>query len=123
MMKLSPEVLAAFRSAAEQKNDRDLAVRFRSVNDPEVAHPDDDTLQSAIKSPRETAVEFGISDQHLRVRFIMLDVFRLPGFWRDPVIERLLRARTGTPDSRFGDVCAMIKRGALRDGKPNHVWW
>lgn len=123
MMKLSPEIWAAFRSDAEQKNDRDLAARFRSVNGAEVAHLDDAALHLAIRNAREKAVEFGIADQKLRVRFIMLDVFRLPGFWQDPAIERLLRAKTGTADSRFGDVCAMIKQSAQRDGKANHVWW
>ena len=123
MIRLSREVMAAFRADAELRRDRDTAARFRAKNRAEVAHLDDDALLAAIKAARETAVSFGISDQELRVRFIMLDVFRLPGFWRDKTAQKMLRAETGTPETRFGDVCAFLKQGAIRTGKPTYVWW
>ncbi|WP_227269318.1 hypothetical protein [Roseobacter weihaiensis] len=57
------------------------------------------------------------------MRFIMLGVLRLPRFWLDPTIAGLLKAPTGTADTRFGDVCAMFKLSAERAGKPTGVWW
>ena len=70
----------------------------------------------------EKAVKLGIRDTKLRMRFIMLGVFRLPHFWQDPTVATMLTARTGTPDMRFGDVCSMFKRAAERADTPEQVW-
>jgi hypothetical protein len=35
----------------------------------------------------------------------MLDVFRAPQFWADPLIQQALIAQCGTGDVRFGDAC------------------
>lgn len=57
------------------------------------------------------------------MRFIMLGLLRLTRFWLDSTIAGLLNAPTGTPDTRFGEVCAMVKLSAERAGKPTWVWW
>ncbi|MDP0925797.1 hypothetical protein Q0601_01300 [Paracoccus onubensis] len=123
MIRLSREDLAVFRAHAEQNLDRDSAARFRFKNADEVAHLNDQELLAAIRAARETVVGFGISDLKLRFRFIMLDVFRLPGFWRDEAVQSLMHAETGTADTRFGDVCALIKMAAVRNGMSDRVWW
>lgn len=123
MIRLPKEFMATFRADVELRRDRDTAARFRAENTAEVAHLDDDALVAAIKAARETAASFGIADQDLRARFIMLDVFRVPGFWRDRTVQHMLNAKTGTPDIRFGDVCAALRQGAIRSEKLNYVWW
>lgn len=53
----------------------------------------------------------------------MLGVAVAPGFWRYREIEAILLGATGTPDIRFGDVCAMFAasfRAAARDAE---IWW
>jgi hypothetical protein len=53
----------------------------------------------------------------------MLDVFRAPGFWADPMIQQALNAPNSTGDVRFGDACMMLKLAAVRAGRPDMVWW
>ncbi len=122
-MKLTSDMWAAFSASAQKRADEDIAATFRERNAIEVAHLSDDDLMAAIKEARETAVGLGIAAPNLRMRFIMLGVFRLPGFWKNEAIWQILTARTGTPDMRFGDVCALLKLGAHREGKDNYVWW
>lgn len=122
-MRLSNDFRNRMRDEADLRADRDIAETFRGRNAAEVAHLDDEALLAAIRSARATASRFGIADARLRMRFIMLDVFRLPGFWRESVVQTLMNARTGTPDSRFGDVCALLRLGAARTGKSAYVWW
>lgn len=122
-MKLTREMWAAQSASAQRKSDEDIAAAFRERNAAEVAHLSDDALLAAIREAREVAVHLGISTSILRMRFIMLGVFRLPGFWKNEVIWKALTANTGTPDMRFGDVCALLKLGAHREEKANYVWW
>lgn len=84
---------------------------------------DDDQLVAAIAEARAAATAFGLTEAQLRMRFIMLAVMRLPRFWDDPTLRRLLTAPGATPEIRFGDVCALIKLGALREGAADKVWW
>ena len=122
-MKLTSEMWAAFSASAQKRADEDIAATFREHNAIEVAHLSDDELMAAIKETRETAVSIGIAAPNLRMRFIMLGVFRLPGFWKNAAVWQMLTANTGTPDTRFGDVCALLKLGAGREAKANYVWW
>ncbi|MDB6181076.1 hypothetical protein [Paracoccus fistulariae] len=114
---------ASFSASAQKEADADIAATFRERNAIEVAHLSDDELMAAIKEARGTAVSLGITASNLRMRFIMLGVFRLPGFWKEAEIWQMLTANTGTPDMRFGDVCALLKVGAGREAKANYVWW
>lgn len=50
-------------------------------NTSEVVQYSDDDLIAAIKEAREMAQGLCITRPHLRMRFIMLGVFRLPRFW------------------------------------------
>ena len=88
-----------------------------------MAHLDDDALLSAIGHARLVASTLGIEGGDARMRFIMLGVLRLPRFWDVPELWQMLTAPTGTPEGRFGDVCAMIRIGAERSGKGDGVWW
>lgn len=114
---------AALSASAQRKADEDIAATFRERNAIEVAYLSDDVLMAAIKEARETAVNLGIATPSLRIRFIMLGVFRLPGFWKNAAVWQMLTANTGTPDMRFGDVCALLKLGAVREGKSDYAWW
>lgn len=123
MVVFADGIIAAFSAQAESKANKEIAAAFREHNGPEVEHLTDDELMLAIAEARETAVRLGIEEPHLRMRFIMLDVFRVPGFYRDPFIWQMLTANTGTPDARFGDVCGLLKAGAARAGKQDQAWW
>lgn len=114
---------AAFRENAEAHHDAELARIFREKNAAEVAPYSDHALIEAIKAARLMAVELGITHPHLRLRFIMLGVFRLPRFWQDDRFMAMLRAPTGTPDGRFLNVCGVIKDIAHRANAPHNVWW
>ena len=122
-MKLSRSTWDRIRDVAVEKNDKEIALMLRERNAGEVADLTDEQLQAAVKQAREAAVSFGIRDRRLRMRFIMLGVVRLPRFWLDPTIAGLLNAPTGTPEMRFGDICAMFKMSALRANRPDGVWW
>ncbi|MFV0386267.1 hypothetical protein [Paracoccus sp. (in: a-proteobacteria)] len=122
-MKLTSDLNASLSALAQGEADQDIAATFRERNGFEVAHLDDDALLAAIREARETAVNLGIAMPRLRMRFIMLGVFRLPGFWKSAALWQMLTADTGTPDIRFGDVCALLKLGAGREEKENYVWW
>lgn len=111
------------RNMVVAQNDNDIAMMFRERNKEEVAHLSDEQLHAAIHEAREAAFACGIQNQNLRMRFIMLGVYRLPRFWMDPTIAGILNASTGTPDIRFGDVCAMFRISADRADKPMGVWW
>ncbi|MFV0332836.1 MAG: hypothetical protein ACK5JR_02020 [Tropicimonas sp.] len=123
MVTLTDGMWTSFSARAQKEADREIATAFREDNGPEVEHLTDDELLIAIADARETAVNLGIAEPHLRMRFVMLDVFRLPGFHRDPLIWQMLTAPTGTADTRFGDVCGLFKVGAGRAGKQNQAWW
>lgn len=122
-MKISQSTWNKMRDVVVAKNDKEIAALFRERNAAEVAHLSDEQLYEAIREAREAAFSFGIRDKQLRMRFIMLGVFRLPRFWLDPSISALLNGHTGTPDMRFGDVCAMVKLSADRIQKTESVWW
>ena len=122
-MKLTAELFSVLSWAAQQKADAEIAATLRRRNKAEVARLSDEALLTAVREARETASEFGISVPALRMRFVMLDVFRLPGFWKDGSFRQMLDADTGTPDSRFGDVCRVIELSAFRAGKAEQVWW
>lgn len=123
MISFSNEAMAGFAARAQEKANRDIAATFRADHGPEVEHLSDDELLAAVTEARETAVGLGIEAPHLRMRFIRLAVFRLPDFYRDETIWQMLTGTTGTPDTRFGDVCALIKMSAERAGKQDLVWW
>ncbi|MFV0409975.1 MAG: hypothetical protein ACK5LJ_09875 [Paracoccus sp. (in: a-proteobacteria)] len=122
-IKMNETLWGRMRDSVVEQNDRNIAAMFRERNTEEVAHLSDDQLYAAIREARKAAVASGILDKRLRMRFIMLGVLKLPGFWQDPTIARLLAAHTGTPDSRFGDVCAMFRISAERVDKQAGVWW
>lgn len=123
MATLTDGIWASFSAHAQDKADRETAAAFREDNGPEVGHLTDDDLLAAIADARDAAAGLGIEEPHLRMRFVMLDVFRLPGFHRDPLIWQMLTAPTGTAETRFGDVCGLLKVGAGRAGKQNLAWW
>lgn len=108
----------AARMAAE-----DIAQSFRENHADAVAHLDDAALLQAVTDAQTRADALGLTRSHLHERFMMLDVFRAPGFWQDPVIARGLHATSGDANTRFGDVCGMLRLAALRAGRPELVWW
>jgi hypothetical protein len=108
----------ARRTAAET-----IAQDYRHTLAAEVAHLDDDQLLSAVTAAQARADSLGLTRQDLYDRFLLLDVVRAPGFWQDPVISRALHGTSGDADTRFGDVCGMLRLSALRAGYPNVVWW
>ena len=100
-----------------------MAQFFRAKHTTEVAHYSNQGLVSAIETARMAAQNLGITGLHLRVRFIMLGVLRHPQFWDHDVLGQMLTLPTGTPNTRFEDVCMAIKRAAERAGGPNPAWW
>jgi hypothetical protein len=100
-----------------------IAAAYRCNQADDVAHLGDDDLHAAIIAALGRADAFGLSNGALRARFMMLDVFRAPGFWADPDIHNVLTRTSGTPDIRFGDACGMLKCAAVRAGRPDMVWW
>lgn len=122
-MIITREMRAKIRAAANEKADREIAATFRERHGDEVAHLADDDLVAAIGHARQVASSLRITQADLRMRFIMLGVLRLPRFWESPEVWHLLTAPTGTPEGRFGDVCAMIRVGAERSGKGDGIWW
>jgi hypothetical protein len=108
----------AARTAAE-----DIATSYRANHTDEVAHLEDAALLEAVLAAQARADVLGLTRLDLYERFMMLDVFRAPGFWQDPVIAQALHATSGDANTRFGDVCGMLRLAALRAGRPELVWW
>ena len=121
--KLTPEFWNMARTVELARNDTKIAETYRARHAADVAHLTDDALVAAIAEAREAAFSLGLADKDLRARFIMLAVLRVPRFWQEETVARILSAPTGTPDIRFGDVCALFKRAAERAGTPERVWW
>lgn len=122
-MHVTPAFRAAARAIAQARADEGTARRFRDHHADDVAHLGEADLLAAIGAARRVANQLGLRHTSLRMRFIMLDVFRMPGFWRDPSIWQVLTARTGTPEARFGDACAMLRLAAIRAGHGDMIWW
>ena len=120
---INTQMWDAMRAVAKGEGDAELAAFFRAHNTAEVAHYSDAGLVMAIKDARVMAQDLGITGLHLRVRFIMLGVIRLPRFWERDALGRMLTLPTGTPNIRFEDVCMAIKRAAERADGPNAAWW
>ena len=116
-MILSDGMRGRLRATADAKADRRLAATLRARDAEAVAHLDDAALAAEIGHARAVADHLGIAGADLRARFIELGVARLPRFWEDPDLWRMLTATPGTPDVRFGDVLGLIRVAARRAGK------
>lgn len=110
-------------AVSRQTAANDIAAYYRDHYTDEVAHLDDTTLLTTIAGAQDRVQALGLVSEELQTRFMMLDVFRAPGFWQDPLIDRAVRGTSGTPDTRFGDVCAMLKLSVARAGRPELLWW
>jgi hypothetical protein len=102
---------------------KDIATSYRANHAAEVAHLDDVALLQAVTDAQRRADALGLTRLDLYERFMMLDVFRAPGFWQDATIARALHATSGDANTRFGDVCGMLRLAALRAGRSELVWW
>jgi hypothetical protein len=108
-------------AVARQTAAQDIALSYRRNHADEVTHLDDTALLEAVTAAQARADALGLTDLNLYERFMMLDVFRAPGFWQDPVIAQALHATSGDVNTRFGDVCGMLRLAALRAGRPELV--
>jgi hypothetical protein len=114
---------ARINAVTQAQEDRAFADDIRQWKPQVVAHLDDDTLADKVGVTRRIALSFGITDPRLRARFIMIGIALAPEFWRNMDIHRVLTAPTGTPDIRFGDVCAMFRTALTMAGRPDLIWW
>jgi hypothetical protein len=114
---------ARINAVTQAQEDRAFADDIRQWKPLVVAHLDDDTLADKVGVTRRIALSFGITDPRLRARFIMIGIALAPEFWRNMDIHRVLTAPTGTPDIRFGDVCAMFRTALTMTGRPDLIWW
>ncbi|MFT6606208.1 MAG: hypothetical protein ACJA2X_001411 [Halocynthiibacter sp.] len=122
-MKLPTGLRDSMREIVVDRNDRSIAQIFREKNASDVVHLSDEQLFEQVREGRKAALSFGIKRPKLRMRFIMLHVLRVPHFWTDEDILAMLNGATGTPDIRFGDVCALFRSAAQRQGQIEKVWW
>lgn len=122
-VRFDPATWTRIRSTARLQSADEVAAIYRRNHAAEIAHLSDADLTAAIVGAQTRADAFGIKAGHLRARFTMLDVFRAPGFWADPMIQQALNAPNSTGDVRFGDACMMLKLAAVRAGRPDMVWW
>lgn len=120
-MKLGAETWGRIRTIAR---DNDARVRARELRRD---YPDDladeDAVFEAVREADAAARDYGLDRRDLRERFVRLGIVTAPRFWADPTLHGLLRAGTGTPEMRFGDVCAMLRLAARRAGRGDEVWW
>jgi hypothetical protein len=123
MFRLTPQLKAAMNDAEYRRHDRDFAVSIRTWRGRDLEHLDDDALTEEVARQRRIAVSFGISDPALRARFVMIAVALAPDFWRHEDVHHLLIAHTGTPDIRFGDVCAVFRAAFVMVGRQDEIWW
>ncbi len=114
---------ARINAVAQAQEDRAFAVDIRQWHPAAVAHLDDDALADKVGVTRRIAISFGITDPRLRARFIMIGIALAPEFWRNMDIHRVLTVPTGTPDIRFGDVCAMFRTALTMAGRTDLIWW
>ncbi|MGL4321498.1 MAG: hypothetical protein ACRCS3_11600 [Paracoccaceae bacterium] len=117
------QTMSRIRSVARLNAADQTAAVDRRNHGPEVAHQGDEDLIAAIVAAQAQVDAFGIKAGKLRARFTMLDVFRAPGFWADPMIQQALTAPNNDGDVRFSDACMMLKLAAARAGRPDMVWW
>jgi hypothetical protein len=116
-------MVQSLTKAVQARKDAEFAADIRAWRPHAVAHLSDDDLTEAVTEAREAAAGYGIADPQLRARFVMLGVAVAPGFWRYREIEAILLGHTGTPDIRFGDVCAMVAAGFRAAGRDAEIWW
>jgi hypothetical protein len=114
---------ARINVVAQLQEDRAFADDIRQWHPAAVAHLGDDSLADKVGFARRIALSFGITDPRLRARFVMIGITLAPEFWRNMDIHRALTAPTGTPDIRFGDVCAMLKTALTMAGQHDRIWW
>jgi hypothetical protein len=117
------DLKARINAVAQAEEDRAFAADLRAWHPVTVAHLDDVALVEKVGDTRRRAVAFGIEDPRLRARYVMIGVVLAPEFWRQAYLHQILNSRTGSPDIRFGDVCAAIKVSLAAAGRQQEVWW
>jgi hypothetical protein len=120
-IRFNAETWGRIDAVARQTAAADIALVYRDNFSDEVAHLDDAALFDAVTAAQARADALGLTRLDLYERFMILDVFRAPGFWQDPVIAQALHATSGDVNTRFGDVCGMLRLAALRAGRPELV--
>jgi hypothetical protein len=123
MFRLTRQLKDAMNAAEYARHDRAFADSIRKWRGPDVAHLDDNALTEEVARQRRVAVSFGVVEPALRARFVMMAVALAPDFWRQDDLYHLLTARTGTPDIRFGDVCAVFRTAFGMTGRQDEIWW
>lgn len=122
-MKNGGALKARINAVAHAAEDEAFAEDIRIWHPQAVAHLDNDALNALVTLTRERAIAFGITDPRLRARFVMIACAVAPNFWRNPLFYHLLNAQTGTADTRFGDVCALLRLSLQQSGRPGWAWW
>lgn len=120
---LTPEFHAALNQSVQDRKDAEFAARIRTWRPDAVAEQDDAALTEQVGVYRRIAASFGVTDPALKARWVMIGAVLAPEFWKSEAIYPLLVAKTGTPDIRFGDVCAALKVSLGMVGRSSEVWW
>lgn len=122
-MRFSAEQFEEFNRIAAREDDRLFAVRLRAYRPNLTNHLDNRALVDEVTTARASAVAIGLGNTGLRARFVMIHVLLTPYFWSESEAHAMLYAATGTPDIRFGDVCALIRLAAAEAGCSEEIWW
>lgn len=80
-------------------------------------------MATAVGIARRIAVSFEVTEPALRARWVMISFALMPEFWRDPGVYKMLTAKSGTGNIRFGDFCAFLKVMMRSAGREADIWW
>ena len=113
----------ACNAVARQKSDLQLARQIRAFRPGPVAAVSDAQLAGIVSRSRDAARAFGIRNDALVLKFVMVDALIEPLFYEKPEVSAHFRQASGTPDIKMGDLFQLMKLTMQSIGRGDEVWW
>lgn len=119
----SPEIIGSCNAHQREIADWRFALDIRAFRAEPVAAVTDEQLAEIVRRSREAARAFGIRDDRLVARFVMVDALISPLFYEQENVIDHFRQASGSADVKIGDIFQLIKITLRRYGRENEVWW
>ena len=120
---LSATVIGALNAQQQRDSDLRFARDIRAFRPDPVRHVSDPELAEIVRLSREAARGFGLRDDRLVARFVMVDALIAPGWHRDPQVVAHFRDASGSPEAKAGDLFQLIRISLRQYGREAEVWW
>lgn len=120
---LTKSLRAKLNETEFRKADLRFARRIRAFRPEPVKRVSDHQLAEIVRCSRTAARRFGIQDNKLVARFVMVDALIAPKFYETDDFAAHFRNASGTADIKAGDIFRLIALTMRTYGRSNEVWW